>query len=230
MISNKRLLLIVLILLSRELTPAQVNPENRHLVVNAKAGDATVVEINGRTYIDLETLVRIANGSLGFQGRQITLVLPGPQASTRASSQRLEQPVSSNALTRNFMIAGIETIAQMREWASTMANAIQHGYGITESWAADYRGKAADSLQQTSASISSDADRNALQLLTNEFQHVEAWSNKLVEAKKNMDIAKYSMSPSALRNDPLSQQILNCGHFLATMLGSAEFKDDPSCH
>jgi hypothetical protein len=210
--------------------PAEVNPQNRHLVVNGKAGDTTVVEINSRTYIDLETLVRIANGSLGFQGRQITLVLPGSEASTPATSPGSEKPVSHDSLTRNFMIAGIETIAQMREWASTMANAIQHGYGVTESWAADYRGKAADSLHQASASTSSDADRNALQLLTNEFHNVEAWNDKLVEAKKNMDIAKYSTSAGALRNDPLSQQIINCGHFLATMLSSAEFRDDPSCH
>lgn len=128
------------------------------------------------------------------------------------------------------MIAGIETIAQMREWAGTMANAIQHGYGVTDSWAADYRGKAADSLRQASASTSTDGDRNALQLLTAEFHSVETWSAELVEAKKNMDTAKYSTSSGALRNEPLSQKIITCGHFLATMLGSAKFADDPSCH
>lgn len=227
---NKRLLLLFLILLSRGVTPAQVNPENRRLVVNGKAGDATVVELNSRTYIDLETLVRIANGSLGYQGRQITLVLPGSEASTQASSPGPEEPAGHDGLTRNFMIAGIETIAQMREWVSTMANAIQHGYGVSETWAADYRGKAADSLRQASASASTDADRNALQLLTNEFHNVGTWSDELVEAQKNMDTAKYSMSSGALRNEPLSQQIINCGHFLATMLGGAEFRDDPSCH
>lgn len=128
------------------------------------------------------------------------------------------------------MIAGIETIAAMREWASTMANAIQHGYEVTDSWVADYRAKAANSLRQTGASASTDADRNALQLLTNEFQSVDSWSNELLEAKKNMDTAKYATSSNALRNEPLSQKIINCGHFLGTMLGSAEFKDDPSCH
>ncbi len=133
---DKRFLLL-LILLARGLTPAQVNPQNRRLVVNGKTGDATVVEINSRTYIDLETLVRIANGSLGFQGGQITLVLPGSEASTPPSSPAPEQPAAHDGLTRNFMIAGIETIAQMREWATTMANAIQHGYGVTDSWAAD---------------------------------------------------------------------------------------------
>jgi len=222
--------MLLSILLSSGVILAQVNLQNRRLVVNGNTGDATVVEINSRTYIDLETLVRIANGSLGFQGRQITLVLPGPEASTGAASPEPQQSASPNRFSQTFMIAGIETIAQMREWASTIANAIEHGYGVTDSWAADYRGRAGDSLHRASASASTDAGRNAAQLLAAEFQNVETWSDELVEAKKNMDTAKYSMSSGALRNEPLSQKIITCGHFLATMLGSAEFKDDPSCH
>lgn len=227
---NKRFLLLFLVLLSCGVTSAQVDPQNRHLVVNGKAGEATVVEINNRIYIDIEPLVRIANGSVDFQGRQITLVVPGSGANTQTSSPEPDPSSNPNHLTQTFMIAGIETIAQMREWASTMANAIQHGYGVTDSWAADYQGKAADSLRRASASTSSDGDRDALQLLTGEFHSVETWSAELVEAKKNMDTAKYSMSSGALRNEPLSQKIITCGHFLATMLGSAEFADDPSCH
>lgn len=227
---DKRFSLLLLALVFRGVTSAQVNPEDRRLVINGKAGDTTVVEINSRIYIDLEPLVRIGNGSIDFQGRQITLILPGPEANTQASTPEPEQSANSNRLTRPFMIAGIETIAQMREWASTMANAIQHGYGVTESWAAEYQGKAADSLRQASASTSTDGDRNALQLLTGEFHSVETWSAELVEAKENMDTAKYSMSSGALRNQPLSQKIITCGHFLANILGSAEFRDDPSCH
>jgi hypothetical protein len=223
-------LLFLMMFLLYQLTSAQVTPQSRNLVVNGKSGVATVVQINRRTYVDLETLVSITNGSVGFQGNQITLTLPGSDASAAAAAPEPDQPAAHTGLSRNFMIAGIETIAQMREWASTMANAIQHGYGVTESWAADYREKAANSLRQASASVSTDADRNALQLLTNEFESVEAWSNELVEAKKSMDTAKYSTSSNALRNEPLSQKIINCGRFLGTMLGSAEFRDDPSCH
>src|SRR6266480_1635547 len=183
---RERVCLLLLTLLMYGISSAQVRPQNRNLVVNGKSGEAAVVQINSRTYVDLETLVRIANGSLGFQGSQITLVLPGSEASSAASPEP-ERTASNVGLTRNFMIAGIETIAQMREWASTMANAIQHGYGVTEGWAADYREKAAYSLRQASASASTDADRSALQLLTNEFESVEAWSNELIEAKKSMD-------------------------------------------
>src|SRR5262249_4093552 len=130
----------------------------------------------------------------------------------------------------SFMMAGIEAIAQMREWATTMAYAIQNGYGVTESWAADYREKAANSLRLASTAVSTDADRSALQLLTKEFESVESWSSHLVEAKKSMDTAKYQTSPNTLREEPLSQKLVNCGRFLAKMLGSAEFQDDPSCH
>lgn len=224
-------LLVLLMLLLCGVILAQVKQESRTLVVNGKTGEAGVVQINSRTYVDLENLARIANGSLGFDKNQITLTLPGGyEASAPASAPAPQQPVAHVGLSRNFMMAGIETLAQMREWASTMAYAIQNGYGVTESWAADYREKAANALRQTSASVSTDADRNAMQLLANEFEAVREWSNKLVEAKQSMDTAKYSTSPNALRDEPLSQKIITCGRFLGTMLGSAEFKDDPSCH
>jgi hypothetical protein len=212
--------------LALQFTSAQVTPQNRELVVNGKSGEATTVQINGRTYVDLETLTRIANGSLGFRGNQVTLVLPGADQDVSAATAGA-QPTG---LTQNFRSAAIETLAQMREWASAMGNAIQHGYPITENWASDYRAKAAASLGQAGASAAGDSDHNLLQLLTNEFQNVEAWSNELLKAKENMDTAKYSMSSDALRNEPLSQKIIQCGRSLASMLGRAQFADEPTCH
>jgi len=227
---GKGYLLLLLIVLMGDVIFAQVKTEDKTLMVNGKSGKATLVQFNSRTYVDLESLVRIANGSLAFQGDEITLTLPGTETIAPAATSEPVQAANQAGLTQNFMIAGIETIAAMREWASTMANAIQHGYEVTDSWVADYRAKAANSLRQTGASASTDADRDALQLLTNEFQSVDSWSNELLEAKKNMDTAKYATSSDTLRNEPLSQKIVTCGHFLGTMLGSAEFKDDPSCH
>ena len=227
---GKGYLLLLLIVLMGDVIFAQVKTEDKTLMVNGKSGKATLVQFNSRTYVDLESLVRIANGSLAFQGDEITLTLPGTETIAPAATSEPVQAANQAGLTQNFMIAGIETIAAMREWASTMANAIQHGYEVTDSWVADYRAKAANSLRQAGASASTDSDRNALQLLTNEFQSVDSWSNELVEAKKNMDTAKYATSSDALRNEALSQKIINCARFLGTMLGSAEFKDDPSCH
>lgn len=96
----------------------------------------------------------------------------------------------------------------MREWASPSAYAIQNGHPITEQWISGYRDQAAHGLKLASVAAKTAADRNALQLLTNEFEAVRAWSNKLVEARKTMDTARYVMSETALKEDPLSQKIV----------------------
>lgn len=221
---------LLLLISACPMSLAQASSQKKTLVVNGRSGTATVVQLDGRTYVDLETLVRIADGSLAFRGNQVTLTLPTSSANTRATESPGDHPASQAGLSREFRIAAIETLAEMREWASTTANAIQNGYPITESWVINYREKAATSLRKASATASAESDHSALALLTTEFQNVETWSNDLIEARKNMDTAKYAMSNDALRNEPLSQKIINCGHFLGTMLGSGEFKDDLSCH
>lgn len=128
------------------------------------------------------------------------------------------------------MRAGIEEFATMREWASTLAYAIQNGQPVTENWVANYREQAARDLRLAAAAASTEADRKALQLLTNEFDAVRDWCNRLVQERKAMDTAKYALSANALQDDPSSQKIVACGHFLSTMLGSGSFQDDPSCH
>lgn len=211
-------------------TLAQSKPDTRNLVVNGKSAESALMQINNRIYVDLETLARLANGTLSYRANLISLQLGCSSAGDSTPVAEQSQSVPQTGLSRHFVSAAIETIAQLREWGSTMAYAIQNGYGITAGWAAGYREKAASSLRLASSAASTDSDQNALQLLTNEFNNVGVWSDKLVQAKQSMDTAKYSMSPNALRDDPLSQKIITCGHFLGAMLGSGEYKDDPSCH
>jgi len=203
------------------------------LTIEGKPGQANVIQKDGRAYVDLQALVEMANGSVTFKDSRIVLRLPAmAQGSTAPEiSEPSAQPADlQNGLSRDFMRAGIEEIATMREWASTLAYAIQNNYHVTEEWAAKYREQAAHNLQQASAAASTDADRKALELLRNEFESVRTWSDDLVAAKQSMDTAKYALSPGALRNEPLSQKIVACGRFLASMLGSSSFQDDPSCH
>jgi hypothetical protein len=211
----------------REVT--QAKQANRPLVVNGQTGEAPVIQINGRVYVDLGALASIGGGSLDFRANQIVLTIPGSSPSAPASLEEPERPVPSG-LSRRFSMAAIESLAQMREWATTLAYAIEHSYGVTDAWASDYGEKAALSLRTASSSASTPSDQQALQLLTNEFAAVKQASDNLVEAKQTMDTAKYSTSPQALRDEPLSQKIIACYHFLGSMLGSGEFEDDPACH
>ncbi len=208
---------------------AQAKQQGETLEINGQTGQAAVVHIDGRTYVDLESLAHIANGSVSFKGNRIVLDLPPSTASIAAGVAPPAQ-TDDAALSRDFMRAGMETIALMREWASPLANAVQNGYPVTENWVANYREQAAHGLRLASMAAATDADRRALQLLTNEFEAVRGWSNKLVEARRTMNAGQYSVSANALRDDPLSQKIVACGHFLAPMLASGSMQDDPSCH
>lgn len=229
----KALLPFFSLLLLPLISLAQHHQQRRILVIDGETGQANVIEKDGRAYVDVETLTQITHGSLSFKADRIVLSLPASNGGPPTADTSAEPAHSQNAgseFSRNFMRAGIEEIATIREWASTLASAIQNGYPVTEKWEADYREQAAHDLRLASAAVSNEADRNALQLLTNEFEVVREWSNRLVQERKSMNTAKYALSENALREDPTSQKIIACGHFLATMLGSGSFQDGSSCH
>jgi len=156
--------------------------------------------------------------------------LAAPPASDASTPAAIPNPVNEFGLSQDFMRAGIEEIAEMREWATTLASAIQNGYQVTEGWVAPYREQAGSNLKLANIAAATEGDRNALQLLNNEFDAVSQWSKTLVEARQNMDTAKYVVSPNALREDPLSQKIIACGRFLSSMVASGNYQDDASCH
>ena len=58
------------------LISAQSAPHPQTLVVNGQAGKTTVVQVNGRSYVDVEALAQIANGTVAFKDNQITLTVP----------------------------------------------------------------------------------------------------------------------------------------------------------
>jgi hypothetical protein len=219
-------LMLVVFLTVVEVAASQAVPQSRILIVNGQSGQVAVMQINGRSFVDLEALAQLANGSLGFRGNQIMLTLP-ESAAKNPTTGPSRHPADS-AFSKNFMKAGIEEMAVIREWRSALANAIQNGYPVTATWATGYRNRAAESLRLASVAASTDSDQQALQLLTNELDNMQKWSNKILEARKDMDAAKY-MSPDALNDDPLFQKILSCAHSLASMSASGQFEDDGSC-
>jgi len=219
----------LILLLVSTVTSAQAAEEFRSLVINDLSGKVVVMEVGGKTYVDLKRLVQIGHGSMEYRGNQIVVSLSCSSMDTPTKTTEEEQSTSLR-LGREFTKAGIEEISLLREWASSLANSLQNGYPISENWVAGYRAKAHTGVGIVSAAVSTEGDRSAAELLNHEFETVQEWSNKLMEARKSMDTAKYAISPDALRNDPLSQKIVTCGRFLGQMLASGSFQDDSSCH
>jgi hypothetical protein len=231
---SRSILLLVFTAVLSAAAFGQTTQQQRNVTVNGQNGTAEVIDQNSRLFVDVSALATIGKGSVSFSGPGIVLTFP-VVASRAATAGTAEPPApsqlpNSSALSQEFMKAGIEEIARLREWATTLASAIRGGYGVTDEWVNGYRDQASQSLQLAEAAALTDGDRNAAQLLHHGFDLVQQWSDKLVAAKKSMDTAKYTTSPNALREDPLSQKIITCGHFLTQMLGSATFQDDASCH
>jgi hypothetical protein len=126
------------------------------------------------------------------------------------------------------MKAAIQDLAIIENLRTTIAHAVQRGIPGDGSQMAIVRDKAAEGLRLASVAASTDSDRNALQLLSNQFINVRSWSDQLLARRNNMDATTYSAS--ALNNDPLYQKIVSCSTFLGTMLPSGTFTDDGSCY
>jgi len=201
----------------------QAHP-NGTLVVSGQPGQTPVLQINGRSYVDITALARLINGSLSFKGNQVTLTLPGSSGDATPPPAAATQPAS--AFSKDFLRAGIEEMSVIREWRSALLDAVQNGYPVTDAFVATYRGQASTSLRLASVAASTDADHSAFQLLSNEFDNMQKLSNKVLAARKNMNY----ISADALKDDALNQQILSCARSLAAMASSGQFQDDGSCH
>ena len=200
-------------------------PEKHTLTVVGHPGELPVVEMGGHSYVEIEALARLTNGSLSFKGPQIVLTLPFSGSNVQTTAPAASQPVAIG-FTKEFLKAGIEQMSVIREWRSTLINAVQRGFPITEDWTSAFSSRAQQNLRLVSVAASSESDRNALQLLTNEFNSMKALSDRFVEANRS----RTYIPTDALDNDPLDQRVLNCGHALAAMAATNQFTDDASCH
>ncbi len=226
MCNNKKYLSLAAIpIILSGIAAAQSQYQQKALVINGHTGDAMVYQIDGKSYIDLESLVRIANGSLSFSGGKIVLTIPaGGEAQAHPPDQ------AAPGLSDNFIRAALQDVATMKEWTTTLAYAVQRGVPGDGSRLVIFHDRAADQLRLAKVAAANDSDQHALQLLTNHFNVVSAWSDKLVGERKRMDTGKYSIDPNALANDETYQKITGCSKFLNTMLPSGHFHDDRSCN
>jgi len=194
------------------------------LILNGQPTQITVVQMNGHSYVDVEALARAANGSLSFNGDQISLTLATAGSTPSAAPASVNLAANSD-FSKSFMRAGIEQMTVIREWRTALANAVQNGFPITDDWLSAYRNQATTALHLSFVAISTDSDRNAYQLLNSEFENMKLLSNNYVAIRQSMNF----IAPDAMANDPLNKKIINCAHSLAAMAANGQFVDDGSC-
>jgi hypothetical protein len=190
------------------------------LSVAGQSGHATVVHIHGKSYVEVESLARLMNGSLSFSGNQVKLTLPSGAASPAAAT-----PPEKPGFSKGFLRAGIETMSGIREWRSVIDNIIQRSYPFDAGAFSAYSAAAARNLNLAFVAASTESDRSAYQLLSNELNNMRMLTDQVLDNKKVM---RY-MPPGYLEGDPLNQRILSCAQSLESMAASGQFVDDGSC-
>ena len=140
------------------------------------SGQAAVVQINGKTYVDVESVARLTGGSLSFQANQTTLTLPAPPASV----QPAPAPVAAKppAFSVEFLKAGIEEMSVIREWRSALVNAVQTNSPVNDDWVSGYRRAADSRLSLAEAAASTVPDQQAAVMLRTEFNNMRQMSDQ----------------------------------------------------
>jgi hypothetical protein len=207
---------------------AAQSQQRQTVVINGHSGEIIVYQISGKSFVDLETLVRIANGSVSFQQNQIVLTFPSAQPVNSSTPSAPSPPVASG-MTDDFMKAALQTLSVTTDWTNTLAYAAQHGVPGDGSRLVVFHGRASEALRLSQVAASSNSDQEALQLLTNHVNAVQSWNDTLVSQRKSMDTGQYSMTPNSMQNDPAYQKITACSKFLSSMLPSGQFQDNGSC-
>ena len=213
------------ILLALSLTAgAQARPQSGTLMIAGQPDQAAVLRINGKSYVDIESLTRITHGSVRYQGNQIILTLPhGPSETPNAASP---PPTRTPQLSGAFLEAEIEALTAIREWHVSLVNAVQNNYPVTEGWVGRLRRSADSQLQLAAAAATTEPDQKTLELLRNEFINMQQESDQFVAMHAKVNY----IPPESFDNNSQDQKILSCQRALASMAATKQFQDEPSCH
>lgn len=208
-------------------TVAQDKPL-KTLVVNGKTVDVAVVDVEGRSYVDIEGIAQLIGGSVTFEPNQITLTLPEPAPAATPADATAATPPAADEMSKQFQQLAVFTLAEMREWRGAVSAVVTTGVPVVGTWPQDYHDRVGNDLLQATLGASTVQDNQAVQLLQQEYALLTDWANQVLGERKALDAAR-SIDPDSLQNDQALAKISKCGQFLSSMIVGGNFYDDSSC-
>jgi hypothetical protein len=200
---------------------AQTPQKGSKFTIAGHAGEAQLIQINGKSYIEVETLALLTKGTLSFKANETILTLHPSTPEAPASAPQVKP-----GLSRAFIQAGIEEMSVIREWRIAIVNAVQSNTPLAEDSVSARHRLAEKNLALASAAVSSDDDRGAYPLLSTELNNMQKLSELYFAIRDQNKL----MSPESFGNGPLEEQILSCAQGFQSMTESHEFQDQAACH
>src|SRR5271170_1461299 len=148
--------LFVIILACAGILFAQ-NTADRVLFVNGKAA-GNVVQIGGHSYVDIDTVAQITNGSVTIEPSRIMLTT---SASAPASNSVAAAPPPLPGLSREFTRGAIAELAEMREWRGAVGTVLTYNVPVVGTWPQDYHDRVQTNLAQVAVTASTAGDQLA---------------------------------------------------------------------
>jgi hypothetical protein len=219
-VSLKRVVLLGVVLSLGGVLLAQRAPDKK-LILNGKATSAAVLQMDGHSYVDVEALAQITNGSVKIEAGQVVLTIPNSNFDANTAQV-------TPGLSREFASAAIATLAEMKEWKGGLGAMVTFGLAVDGSWAQIYHERVQTSLEQATVAASTNSDHNALQLLNTQYANLAKWESMVVAERQDHNGAR-TVAANSLRDDPVLIKFSSCGRFLSAMLGSGIFSDNPNC-
>jgi hypothetical protein len=204
------------------------NSSQKPFIVNGRPV-GNVLQMAGRSYVDVQTLAQATNGSVTIEPNRVLLNLPATGGSGQAPNETQSSDQEQQGLSREFARQAIGVLAEMREWRGAIGTILMYNAPVVGTWPEDYRARVQLSLDQLKISVMTADDSGAMGLMESEFQNVANWADGVVSARRNLDATNTSRA-TAMQEDPQLAKITTCGRFLSSMLVSGQLDDDPSCH
>jgi len=200
---------------------AQTSQTPATFVIAGHAGEAKLLQVGGKSYVEIETLARLTKGTLSFKDNRTTLTLPPADAPAPAP-----QPQVKAGFSRPFAQAAIEELGSISEWRTGIVKAVETNIPVSEEWASAQHRQAEKNLALASAAVSTDDDRNAFPLLSSELDHMQKLSDTYLAFRAQ----SAAMSPDNFGNGTLEDQIVSCAKGFIAMTETHQFQDQASCH
>ena len=138
-----------------------------------------VVEVEGRSYVDIEGLAKIIGGSVTFEPNQITLTLPEPAPAATPADASAAAPQAADDMSKQFQQLAVFTLAEMREWRGAISAVVTSGVPVVGTWPDDYHDRVGNDLLQATLGASTVQDNQAVQLLQQEYALLTDWANQV---------------------------------------------------
>jgi hypothetical protein len=199
----------------------------RILVVNGTPIRTPVRQIDGHSYVDIETLAQITRGSVKIEGNRIVLTIPDSSTAAMTVATAATGP-RADGLSKDFAAAAMIALSNIKEWKAGLEAMVVYGLAMSPRWAQDYRERAKLALSEAATAATTPSDLNALQLLNHQVARLAKWADGIIAERRDLNGAR-TVDPDSLRTDPAFAKISECDRFLNSVLIRGNIIEGTAC-